>query len=71
MVTVSVIASNNRSNGHKLIARHMSHAVGDDHVRTEHVSTNLLSTTLHKFCVSKAKLNDRHLIGKPSAEKYG
>jgi hypothetical protein len=25
---------------------------------------------LHKICASDAKLNDRHLIGRPSAEKY-
>jgi hypothetical protein len=38
--------------------------------RREHVRTNLLLTMLHKICASEAKLNDRHLIGRPLAEKY-
>jgi hypothetical protein len=42
----------------------------DAQKRREHVSTNLLLTTLHKICASEAKLNDRHLIGRPSVEKY-
>jgi hypothetical protein len=70
MVSVTVTASNNRAMGTKLIARHMSHAIGDDQERTEHIITNLLLTRLHKICVSEAKLNDMHLIGRPSAEKY-
>jgi hypothetical protein len=47
MVTVTITASNNRATGTKLIARHMSHAIGDDHERKQHVSTNLLLTMLH------------------------
>jgi hypothetical protein len=46
----------------------MSHAIGDDQERTHRVTTNLLLTMLHKIC-AKTKLNDRHLIGRPSAEK--
>jgi hypothetical protein len=48
MVTVSIIALNNREEDTKLIARHMSQAIGDDRERIEHVSTNLLLTTLYK-----------------------
>jgi hypothetical protein len=47
MVTGSVTALNNRAMDTKLIARHMSHAMGDNHKRTEHVSTNALLTMLH------------------------
>jgi hypothetical protein len=46
MVTVSFTASNNRVTGTKIIARHMSHTIGDDQEKTEHISTNLLLTML-------------------------
>jgi hypothetical protein len=57
--------------GTKLIIHHMSDAIGDDQERIEHISANILLTMLPKICASEAKLNDRHLIGRPSAEKYG
>jgi hypothetical protein len=63
MVTVTVTASKNRATDANFIARHMSHAIGDDQQRTEHVSTNVILTTLPKICTSEAKPNDRHLIG--------
>jgi hypothetical protein len=47
----------------------MSHTIGDDQQRTEHVSTNLLLTMLPKICVLEAKPNDRHLTSRPSSEK--
>jgi hypothetical protein len=49
----------------------MSDAIGDDQEKIEHISANILLTMLPKICASEAKLNDRHLIGRPSAEKYG
>jgi hypothetical protein len=64
MVTVEVT-------GTEVIIRHMSDAIEDDQERTEHVSTNILLNTLHKICASEMKLNDRHLMGRTSAEKYG
>jgi hypothetical protein len=63
MVTVSVTASKNRAADENLIARHPSHAIGDDRQRTEHISTNVLLTMSSKICMSQAKPNDMHLIG--------
>jgi hypothetical protein len=71
MITITSLLETIEATDTKLIARHMSHAIEDDQGRIEHVSTNLLLTTLHKIYVSEAKLNDRHLIGMPLAEKYG
>jgi hypothetical protein len=70
MVTVSVTASKNRTTDGNLIVHHMAHTIRDNKQRIGHVSTNLLLTTLPKICTSEAKPNDRHLIGRLSAEKY-
>jgi hypothetical protein len=38
------------------------HTLSETIKKEHHVTTNLLLTMLHKIC-TKAKLNDRHLIG--------